>query len=137
MKLQVLIGSALVVVSAATFAGRAGAADEKKPTIKQIMVKLHKGAKSPLAKVKSELNSESPNWEAVEKQSKDFVILGASLAKNEPKKGNKESWKQLADQYYDDAKALDDAAEAKDKAAASAAFQRLGASCKACHQKHK
>ena len=39
--------------------------------------------------------------------------------------------------YYENAKSLDDAAKAEDKASAQVALNKIGASCKACHAAHK
>jgi len=118
-------------------AGPAAAPDQKTPTIKQVMDKLHKGANPPIARLRKELQADEPDWAAIQKTTKDFVILGAALAKNEPPKGNKESWARLAKQYFDYAKAMDDAAEQKDKAATLAAHAKLRGSCAACHRAHK
>jgi cytochrome c556 len=137
MKKWALIAGTLLVVSLAFLSGESGVEAEETLTIKQVMVKLHKGANSPLAKLKNELKAETPAWEEIEKQSKDFVILGASLTKNEPRKGDIENWKKLAVSYFQDAKSLDDAAKAHDKAGTEAAFKKLSASCKACHSAHK
>jgi hypothetical protein len=117
---------------------RAGADDEKKtPTIKQVMAKLHKGSPSLLKKVGDQLQEEAPPWEAIQKETKDFVILGAALAKNEPPRGDKDSWEKLAQKYYDNAKVMDDAAQKKDDKAALAAHKKLFTSCAACHAAHK
>lgn len=137
MKTFVLVAGSLLVASASLLAGQGDAGSDKTPSIKDVMSRLHKGAKAPLAQVKTALNEPSPNWAAVEKTTKDFVILGAALAKNDPPKGDKASWKKLSDLYFEDAKALDNAAKAHDLAAAKAAFQRLSTSCKACHGAHK
>lgn len=137
MRFRVLLAAALTVVADAVFVGRADADNEQTPTIKQVMARLNKGATSSLAKLKGELKSDKPNWEAVQKESKDFIVLGGALGKSEPPKGEAASWKKLTDQYFQDAKALDDAANAKDLAAAREAHARLGASCKGCHSLHK
>ena len=137
MKRFVLAGGTILVAVAALALPPAGAEDGKVPSIKEVMVKLHKGADAPLGKIGKELKSDSPDWAAIQKSTKDFVILGASLAKNDPPKGDAASWKTLADQYFADSKALDDAAQAKDRDAAVAAQKRLGGSCKACHTAHK
>jgi cytochrome c556 len=129
---SVLALLALAVLST----GPAGAADET-PSIKDVMGKLHKGANSPLGLLKAELKSASPDWDKIQKSTKDFVILGASLAKNDPPKGDVASYKALATNYFNNSKALDDAAQAKDAAAAKAAFNKLSASCKECHTAHK
>ena len=123
---------ALVVAS-----GLAGAQDENSPTIKVVMQKLHKGANSPLAKLKTALKSNSPDWKSIQDSSKDFVILGASLSKNDPPQGEKANYKKLAEAYYANAKAMDDAARAKNKQACQTAFQKVSTSCMACHKAHR
>ena len=133
-------GTILVVVVVAVAALRlpaAGAEDGDVPSIKEVMVKLHKGSDAPMAKVAGALKAERPDWAAIRGATKDFVILGASLAKNDPPKGDAASWKVLSARYFADAKALDDAAQAQDRDAAQAAQKRLGGSCKACHAAHK
>jgi cytochrome c556 len=115
----------------------AARADDSSPSIKEIMGKLHKGANAPLAKLKTALKADTPDWKEVQDLSKDFVILGAGLAKNEPPRGDKAAFVELADAYYQNAKALDDAAKAEGKAKAQAALNKIGASCKACHAAHK
>lgn len=132
MKRLVCLTSTLAVL-----AFLAGAATDDSPTIKQVMAKLHKGANAPLAKLKTALKAESPDWKAVQDLSKDFVILGAALSKNDPPRGEKSDFVKLANAYYEDAKALDDASKAEDKAKAQAALNKIGASCKACHTAHK
>jgi cytochrome c556 len=115
----------------------AARADDSTPSIKEIMGKLHKGANAPLAKLKTALKADAPDWKDVQDLSKDFVILGAGLAKNEPPRGDKSAFEQLANAYYQNAKSLDDASKAEDKAKAQAALNKIGASCKACHSAHK
>ena len=115
----------------------AARADDSTPSIKEIMGKLHKGANAPLAKLKTALKSDSPDWKDVQDLTDDFVSLGAGLAKNKPPKGDKSAFKKRADAYYEYAKALDDAAKAEDKAKAQSALNKIGGSCKACHSAHK
>jgi cytochrome c556 len=137
MKRIACVTSVLAVLMAAVLStGLAGAADET-PTIKDVMNKLHKGAKSPLGQLKTQLKAESPDWEKIQKETKDFVILGASLSKNDPPKGDAQAYKTLASNYYQHAKDLDDAAQKKDGEAAQKAFSKLSTSCKACHSAHK
>jgi len=132
-----LVCGAGVVLTVLMAAVLAGAQDEKSPSIKDVMNKLHKGANAPLGKIGKALKTESPAWKDIQNSTKDFVILGASLAKNDPPKGEKASWKKLADTYFADAKALDDAAKSENKQAALAAHGKLAASCKSCHTAHK
>jgi cytochrome c556 len=126
-----------LLLLAALATSPAGAGDEPTPTIKDVMRKLHKGANSPLARLKKDLGAPAPNWKAVQDTTKDFVILGAALGKNDPPRGEAAGYKKLADAYFTNAKALDDAAKAEDKAAAQAAYRKLSASCKSCHQAHR
>lgn len=113
-------------------------ADEQKtPSIKQVMRKLHGGQNSELRQVRKDLMANPPEWDKVKKLTKDFVILGASLAKNEPPRGEKDSWTKLANEYFENAKAMDDAAQKEDKDAALAAQKKLATSCKSCHDLHR
>lgn len=127
--------AALIPIVAAT-AG-AFAQDGDTPTIKDVMGKLHKGANAPFNTLKTQVKGEKPDWDQIQKTTKDFVILGASLAKNDPPKGDKEDWKKAAGKYFANAKALDDAASAKDLEKMRAAVKAVGASCKSCHDAHK
>jgi mono/diheme cytochrome c family protein len=132
MKRLVCLVSTLAVVALAV-----GAGSEDTPTIKDVMDKLHKGANAPLAKLKTALKSDSPDWKNVQDLTKDFVNFGAALAKNEPPRGEKADFDKLANAYLSNAKALDEAAKAEDKAKAKAALDRITASCKTCHAAHK
>jgi len=107
------------------------------PSIKDIMTKAHKGGNAILAVVGKELKGANPDWSTVEKQSKDLVGLGASLAKAEPPKGDKDSWKKLTADYLDHAKQLQQAAADKNKKEATAQHGKLSSSCAACHKTHK
>ncbi len=127
--LPILVALA-VPVAAAAFEGET-------PTVKSVMNKLHKGSKSQFAVLKTQSEAPTPDWTAIGKTTKDFVILGAALEKNDPPKGDKASWKKLADKYFADSKSLDDAASAKDLAALKAAHKAMGASCKSCHTAHR
>lgn len=124
---------ALVPVAAATV----GAYQDETPSIKSVMGKLHKGSKAQSKVLDQQSKAGSPNWDEIKKTTKDFVILGASLSKNDPPRGDKASWKKLADNYFQNAKALDDAAGDKDLTALQAAQKKMGGSCKSCHTAHR
>ena len=79
-------------------------ADDATPSIKEVMGKLHKGTSSPLAKLKTALKADTPDWKAVQNLSKDFVTLGACLAENKPPRGDESAYEQLANSYYENAK---------------------------------
>jgi hypothetical protein len=131
-----MLGAVAVVIAAALVSGRAGA-DDQGASIKDIMGKLHKGAKAPLSQLKVQLKAESPDWKAIQGETKDFVALGGGLAKFDPPKGEAKAYKSLATNYYNHAKDLDSAARKEDLGATKAAFSKLAASCKECHSAHK
>ncbi len=108
----------------------------KDPTIKDVMDRLHKGS-SPLGNLKRDLQEDDPPWSEIQNTTRQFVTLGAFLAKNDPPKGDKESWARLAKQYFDNAKAMDAAAQQKDKSGTLAARERLAGSCTGCHKAHR
>jgi cytochrome c556 len=133
--MRLTLATSLLVVLGATVL--AASSDDKTPTIEQVMEKLHKGANSPLAKLKKALAASSPDWKAIQKSTKSFADLGAALPKNEAPKGDQEAYTKLADAYAANAKTLDEAAKQEDLTLAKAAFRKIGASCKACHTAHR
>ena len=134
MRLAWLVGVLCVLAVGLMLIPSAGAKD---PTIKEIMGKLHKGANAPIGLIKKDLQEDDPDWDEIKKMTKDFVTLGAALGKNEPPMGETDSWKKLTKKYYDNAKALDDAAKGKDKRGALSAQAKLAGSCAACHRAHR
>src|SRR5262249_49541237 len=108
-------------------------AEAADPTIKQVMGKAHKGSNSLLDTIGSELKDDDVPWADVQKQSKELVELGSALGKNDPPKGEKESWKKLTDNYVATAKDLSAAADKKDKKGATDAQKKLKNSCNDCH----
>jgi hypothetical protein len=129
------IAAALAVVAA--YGTTAGAQDDKTPTIKEIMIKAHKGGTSLVPTIGKQLQAGRPDWDAIQAESKTLAELGVALGKNTPRKGGKESWETLTKSYNDSASALVTAAEGKDKAKATAAQRKLAASCMGCHNKHR
>jgi len=111
--------------------------EDETPTVKTVMNKLHKGSTSQSKNLEKQAQASPPDWEAISKTTKDFVILGAAMAKNDPTKGDKEQWKKLANKYFDNAKGLDDAAKDQDITKLQAARKSMGASCKECHSAHR
>ena len=110
-----------------------GASDETPATIEKIMDTLHKGKKSTLAALKTALKSPSPDWAAVQKETKTYSKFAADLPKNDPPKGDPAAFKTLAKAFAANAKTLNDAAEKEDLAAANAALRKLVGSCNSCH----
>jgi hypothetical protein len=138
MKRMIALFAAGLVVSA-TVALTAVAQDDKLPTVKAIMKKLHGGKTALKSKVAAQLKTADPNWEALQKATKEYEELGTALAKNDPPKGDKGSWDKLAGDFAKASKTLNTAATDKDKPGAEAAFKSLasGVSCKTCHTAHK
>jgi hypothetical protein len=107
------------------------------PEIRAIMVKLNKGPTALGTLIGAALKAEKPAWETIQPQTKEFAQLAGDMSKHEPAKGSKESWSKLSGEYAELATELDKAAQAKDKAAASAAQDDLASSCMACHRQHR
>lgn len=130
-----MCGWTLVAVAAA-MVGTALAQD-KGPTIKEIMAKLNKpgGIYPTMAK---ELKADDTDWDDVQQQAKTFAKMAAALGKNAPPKGEKKSWDDLAKSYAENARALEAAAAKKDKKAVLAAHGKLGGgACDTCHKAHR
>jgi hypothetical protein len=112
-------------------------AEDKIPTIKEIMDRLHKGANPPIILIKRSLQSGDPDWEEIQKQTKEFVDLGKALGKNDPPMGDKASWTKLAKQYLENAKGMDAAAQKNDKRETLRYQAKLAGSCTTCHKTHR
>lgn len=114
------------------FGGRGG-------PIREAMMKLFKGRPSLKDSIGQELNGDSPSWDTIQPQTKEFAELAASLSKYDPPKGSKDSWEKLTASFSKEAAALDHAAAAKNKDEALGVYSRLSdnQTCKACHQAHK
>jgi len=125
----------MALALAAVLAG-AGLAQEKVPTIKEIMARLNKpGGLYPA--ISKELKADDPDWGEIQLQAKSFVKMTAALGKDAPPKGDQESWAKLTQEYADNALALSAAADKKDRTTAAAARSRLGGeACKTCHKAH-
>lgn len=103
----------------------------------QAMIKLFKGPQSLKESIKGEVKSDSPPWDAIQPQTKEFAELAASLSKYDPPKGSKESWTKLTTDFSEQATAMDRAATAKNKKDALTALSTIEESCKACHDAHR
>jgi hypothetical protein len=126
---------ALAAISAALVAGVV-LAQEKVPAIKEIMGRLNKpgGLYPTLSK---ELKADDLDWGEVQLQAKTFAKMATALGKNVPPKGDADSWAKLTQEYADNARALEAAADKKDRPAVDAARLRLGGdACKTCHKAH-
>lgn len=125
----VLAGLAMLVVCLAV-----DAADEKAPTIKEVMKAV--SAKDGLC-AKCNAAAKGEKWEDAQKLAKELTACGAALGKNKCPKGDAESWAKLTKQYAEQSEAIKKAADAKDSKAFSEAIGTFTKSCKACHDAHK
>src|SRR5579864_8056591 len=107
------------------------------PTIKQIMRRLTKDPGSLTRTIGNELGANPPQWETLATQTREYARLAAALGQNEPPKGSKDSWAKLALAYANSAAALDQAVQAKDRAAALAAHGKISNSCMGCYGEHR
>ena len=113
------------------------AADEKTPSIKEIMktVASSKAEKGLCAKCADA--GKSANWDEAQKLAKTLTECCANLPKTKCPKGDAASWEKLTKQYEENATALQKAAEKKDKKAALEAHKKLSGMCMSCHKVHK
>jgi cytochrome c556 len=138
MRALICAASLLGLLTVVALSSRpAGAQDDDKPTIKQIMAKLHHKSKGALTIVKGELKGDSPDWPKVGTEAKIIEKFGAFLPKSEAPKGDQESFEKLAKAYEKNAKVLKEAADKEDLASAKDATKKLSGSCAACHKAHR
>jgi cytochrome c556 len=128
-------GAALLVP--ALLGVTAGAEGERKLSIMAVMHKQYTVSRAPFVLIKKELDSEAPDWEKIHEQTRKFASLAGALEKNEARWGDKESWKRFISLHSADARAMDDAAEAREKNSLLVIHRRLATSCKACHNAHR
>jgi len=115
----------------------AGAADDKAPTISEIMKKCNGGPKGLCAMIGKALQAKEPNWDEIQKESKELVECASSLPKNKAPKGDQASFEKLAKGYVDIAKDIQAAADKKEQKDAAAAQKKLTGTCMDCHKAHR
>jgi cytochrome c556 len=111
-------------------------ADDKTPSIEDIMKKLH-GKNGSHKLINKALESDPLDWDVIGKHAKIYADLSALLEKDKPEKGDEAGFKKLAQAYAKDAKELAAAAQKKDKDAVKTVFGRLKESCETCHENHR
>jgi cytochrome c556 len=116
--------------------GVVGAADDKVPTIADVMKAVN--GKAGLQKaVGKALTSNMLDWADIQKKTKEMVEHIEALSKNTPEKGTKESWEKLTKSWLASAKKVDEAAKSKDKDATNKALTELRGACQTCHKAHR
>jgi hypothetical protein len=126
-----------VVLAVVVALSPVGAQDNKAPTIKQVMKKLNSGQNSITTTIGKELRDDAPMWDDIKKETLEYVKFVDALGKNDPPRGEKDSWAKLSKEYVESARALDDAAQKKDRKAALAAHTKITNACKTCHMEHR
>jgi hypothetical protein len=123
-------------ILAVTFAAGATAsptADDKLPTISEIMKKGHTKTDGYIDLIKVAVKGEK--WEDAEKYAKTLEAFGEALGKNKPPKGEADSWEKLTKKYAENTKLVLKGTEDKD---AKAVAKGLGGiNCGECHKAHK
>lgn len=107
------------------------------PTIETIMQKVNKRKSGLHDEVNQALKAGKIDWDGIQSKTKEYASLAESLGKNDPPMGGKASWEKLTKEYAANAKALNDAAQKKDKAAAQKAWNTIQNSCMSCHRVHR
>ena len=123
----------MVTMVLAYGATSATAADEKVPTISEIMLKGHKGADAHITKIKGA--AKEGKWDEAQEYAKTLAFFGENLGKNKPPKGDEKSWATLTKAYANATKATLKATEAKDAKAVNKGL--AGIACGTCHKAHK
>jgi hypothetical protein len=115
-----------------------GAIVEKKdPSIKEIMTRAHKGARSLLTQVGGDLKETSPAWTDARSKTRELVGLATTLGKRVPPRGERKSWTSWTNRYLVGAKVLDASIARKDRKNAQAALAQLRTLCAGCHREHR
>jgi cytochrome c556 len=83
------------------------------------------------------LKAKDPNWDEVQKKTKDWVSMAETLGKQKPPKGSDESWKKQTDKYLGLVKDVDGAAEKKDLDGMKKGLGAVQNSCMGCHSQHR
>ena len=95
--------------------------------LKEMMKKVHRGEKAPLTRTPEELKKDTPDWEQLAKDMKEFTTMADMVSKAGLYTYNGTSM------YIDSTAALSKAIGEKDKKAASEAFNSLNKTCSHCH----
>ena len=84
------------------------------PEIRKIMTRLS-GASALGTLIGQVLKAESPAWDTIQPEAKEYAQLASDMAKQEPAKGSKDSWAKLSAKFAELASELDKAARPKTK----------------------
>jgi cytochrome c556 len=129
---------ALAGVFALTVAFGAVLAEDKKnekvPDIEKIMEDAH-GKDGLRAKIAAA--HKANKLDDAKKPVEEWVKLAGALGKNEPPKGEKDSWKKMTGTYEKSVKDLAAAVKGDKADGVKTAMAAIGRSCAGCHKAHK
>lgn len=112
-------------------------AEEKTPSIKEIMTAVAgtKTEKGLCAKCKAA--GEAAKWDDAAKYAKTLTECCANLPKHKAPKGDAENWEKLTKQYAEQSKAISKAIEDKDADALKTSVGAFTKACGTCHMSYK
>lgn len=131
--MKVSLAGALGLAAVVLACGAGATADDKLPTIKEIMKKGHAKTDGYIAKIKAD--AKEGKWDEAKEYAKTMAYFGEAMGKLKPKKGGEESWKEQSAKYAESTKSALAAVEKKDAAAVNKALG--GINCAGCHKQHK
>lgn len=88
-------------------------------------------------KISLEIDKDNPNWNDVDKNTKELVKLCETLCKEKQPQGEADSWKKLTEALTKNVKSLSEAAGKKDHPNAKTLIAKINNSCKECHNLHQ
>ena len=130
--------SLLVLLSGLILAAgvSASADDDKVPPVKKIMQSQH-GKDGSLPKLEKGLKG-TPDWEELQKLSKEYAKQIGYMTKNEsPDASKKDLWKKLTDKIAKSGKDLDDGVKKKDDKEALKVIKDIRGQCMGCHSEFR
>ena len=133
MRFQLKLAVIAALMGGVAYLGTATAQEEKIKDVKGCMA-FQNAVRKDLGK---QLKAKDVKWDVIQKETEEWVGVAESLGKQTPPKGSPESWKKQTAKYLQNVKAVDEAADKKDAAAATKAMATIGASCGGCHGQHK
>ena len=107
------------------------------PSIRALMHRQYTVSRAPFKIIRTQMDAQTPDWEKVQEAGEKFVALAETLAKKTPRHGGEESWRHFLDEHMADAKAMVDAAKARELSPLRAAHRRIAESCDSCHEAHR
>ena len=118
--------------------GDLGAKADKDPAVKELMSKMNDEKKGIRTDIIKGLDKDDPDWDALQKLTKDYLDSAKAVGKLAPPRGDKDSWAEKTKEFGGLAKDLDDAAKTKDKGKTKAVVtSKLGQTCRECHAAHR